>query len=616
MNNPPFEDTQPQPLAQVSHGQLGVDDQLSPLDAFKDVGTDWGLLLARKVGELLMAGLFFPFLPLWMPLTWLILVWISGGLHTWGFSKTGGLKLSARHQIWLGRSLYWFNMACHGSAAFFLYVPDNPGMIGVLNVCLVCVGALCILQHAGDNWLGAVGTALTIFPMATRFLLEGGWVNTLQGIGGYMITILLAMYGRKQQAAFIEQAVMRKRAEEATHVVAALGLAKARFFASVSHDLRQPVHAIGLYLAPLLESATDERAKKAANGIYQSWHALDDLLSHVLDLTRMDAGTLQAELASVELAPLVTGLVVQHSAAAEKKSIRIVALVEPSRYILADMQMLKRVLSNLLDNAIKFTPEDGRIVIALRPADAYWCVQVRDNGRGIAQSAQSKVFEEFVQLDNLERDRAQGLGLGLAIAQRFTALMQGQLRLRSAPGAGTCMSVVLPKTKAPGITAISSAPLTPLLLTTFAPHTALLVPPSVRAAIRASGKSILVVEDDVLVAQAILQLLGDLNLPMLHATSAFVATKLASQACMAACDVRLPGVTSGLDLAVHLQAMQVPALLMTGESSANIKEGAHAHGLMLLIKPVKPQDFLDGLGILAERVLAQKTRHAVQDLTH
>jgi two-component system, sensor histidine kinase len=380
--------------------------------------------------------------------------------------------------------------------------------------------------------------------------------------------------------------------------VAAVGLAKARFFAAVSHDLRQPVHAIGLYLAPLLAGTKDQRTEKAVQGIYQSWHALDDLLSHVLDLTQMDAGKIQAELSAVELAPLVTGLVVQHSAAAEKKSIRILALVAPQRYVLADMLMLKRVLSNLLDNAIKFSPEDARIAIAVRSVGADWCIQVRDSGPGIALALQAKVFEEFVQIDNPERDRTQGLGLGLAIAQRFTVLMQGQMHLRSASGAGSCLSVHLPKAQGPAIDLLNTSKASQNQMAQLAPQAALTVPDALRKAVRASGKSILVVEDDALVAQAIMQLLADLELPAVHAANAADAMRLAPQICMAACDVRLPGAVSGLDLAIRLQHMQIASLLMTGETGSDTKEAAQNNGLLLLIKPVNPQALLDALASL------------------
>ncbi len=601
MSHLPFNETMALAQPGVAPGPAVAAARADPLSVSQDIGASWSVLAVRKAGELLVAGLFFPFLPLWMPLTWLALVSISGALHTWGFSRLRSMDMPVAKRMWIGRVLFWINLACQGSAAYFLYVPDNPGMVGVLNVCLVCIGALCILQHTGDNLLGAAGTALAILPMAMRFLWEGGWVNTLQGVGGFMITLLLAVYGRQQQAALIEQAALRKRAEDAADVVAAVGLAKARFFAAVSHDLRQPVHAIGLYLAPLLAGIKDERTQKAVEGIYQSWHALDDLLSHVLDLTQMDAGKVQAELHAVELAPLITALVVQHSAAAEKKSIRILALVAPQRYVLADMLMLKRVLSNLLDNAVKFSPEDARIVIAVRSVGADWCIQVRDSGPGIALAMQAKVFEEFVQIDNPERDRTQGLGLGLAIAQRFTSLMHGQMQLRSATGAGTCLWVRLPKAQGPAIDLLNTSKASQNQIANLVPQAALTVPAALSQAIQASGKSILVVEDDPLVAQAIMQLLADLQLPAVHATHAADAMKLVPQTCMAVCDVRLPGRVSGLDLAIRLQHLQVPSLLMTGETGHDTKEVAQKNGLLLLIKPVNPQALLDALGSLHTR---------------
>jgi two-component system, sensor histidine kinase len=360
------------------------------------------------------------------------------------------------------------------------------------------------------------------------------------------------------------------------------------------------VHAIGLYLAPLLESALDERGRKGAEGIYLSWQALEGMLSQVLDLTRMDAGGLQAELAPVELAPLVQALVVQHSAAAERKGIRVVALVPAGRYVQADALMLKRVLSNLLDNAIKFSPEDARVVLALRPAGQQWCLQVRDAGPGIAPALHAKVFEEFVQLDNSQRDRSKGQGLGLAIAQRFMGLMQGQLRLRSAPGLGTCMQVLLPKVQAapaPQTVSLMGVPPAPVML-----PLPLQVLPRLRTLLADSGQSILLVEDDLLVADAIAQLFNRLQMPLLHASDASTALNLAPRARLAVCDMRLPmqkqADCDGLSLALQLRQLGIPALLMTGETNAQISTAAQRQHIPVLIKPVKPQQLLDALALL------------------
>ncbi len=568
----------------------------------QDLATNGAVWLVFKAGQILIASFFVVALPLWMPMTWLGLVWGCEVVH-FAALKLSRRSLASNDKLAsIERVAFYGSFTALGSAAYFLFPPDNLAMQGVLAVCLVTIGALSVMRFAGNNLRGSLGAVLVIAPGSIRLVMEGQWVQILMGVGGVLVLLALAMLGKKQEAALVEQAMLRRSAEDAVDAVATVGLAKARFFAAVSHDLRQPVHAIGLYLAPLLASEKEGRTQQAVEGIYQSWQALDDLLSQVLDLTRMDAGNLQVELTTVDLAPLVRGLVVQHSATAEKKGIRMVAMVPPGRYVLADLLMLKRVLSNLIDNAIKFSPEDARIVVAARPVGVHWCVQVRDAGPGIAQAEQAKVFEEFVQLNNPERDRALGMGLGLAIAKRFVQMMNGQLSVRSAPGAGTCMSVLLPKAWPQADDYTSSGTYRLGNLQNLAPQVPLRVPGSLSSLLQRSGKGLLLVEDDMLVAQAIVQLMQDLNVPVLHATQASAAMRLADRACLAACDVRLPGSTSGLALAVDLMQMGTAALLMTGETTAEVREAAQRHGLLLLVKPVKPQALLDALGQLAERI--------------
>jgi two-component system, sensor histidine kinase len=560
----------------------------------------WPTFLALRAGDAALACIFLPFLPLWMPLTWLVGAYLLGTLDWWCYTRPFYTGQSPQRRQLIRRGVYWLRTAWFGSVTFFLFVPDNPLLQLWLTVCLVCYGALCILGNPRDNVRGAVGAAWGLLPHSVHLILLGGWLNIFLGVDGFVFTLVLAFFGHKQQKTLAEQVALRQRAEAAADAVAAVGMNKARFFASVSHDLRQPVHAIGLYLAPLLESALDERGRKGAQGIYQSWQALEGMLSQVLDLTRLDAGGLQAELAPVELAPLVQALVVQHSAAAERKGIRVVALVPAGRYVQADALMLKRVLSNLLDNAIKFSPEDARVVLALRPAGPQWCLQVRDAGPGIAPALHAKVFEEFVQLDNPQRDRSKGQGLGLAIAQRFVGLMQGQLRLHSVPGKGTCMHVLLPRVQA------APAPPTATLMGLTPPQVIwpqpLQLPPRLRTLLDGSGLAILLVEDDLLVADAIAHLFTQLQVPLLHATDATAAWALAPSACLAACDMRLPiqkpADCDGLSLALQLRQLGIPALLMTGESSTDIHTAAQGLHVPVLLKPVKPQQLLDALALL------------------
>lgn len=596
---------QPSP-AQLQPGAGGPDDG-SPAYAPRNVADTWSLFFVYRVGELLMIAPFVAVLPLWMPLSWLALNYATNtAMHLIRRRATYAEK-PAGERLLTDRLLFLMTYGGSATTVFFLYVPGNVGLLCILGIFMVCNGVLSIMQDAGDHWRGSVGAGLVILPTSTRFLFEDGSLMPTLGLGGYLLVVALTMLGRKQADAFMEQVALRQRAEQAADAVAGVGLAKARFFAAVSHDLRQPVHAIGLYLAPLLDTVHDPRGRKAVNGIHQAMQVLDDMLSQVLDLTRMDSGSMQPQFDSVEIEPLLRGLVVQHGAAAEKKGIRLVVLAAPRRYVHADPLMLKRALSNLIDNAIKFSGEDARIVVALRSRGSDWCVQVRDAGQGIHKDLHAKVFEEFVQIDNPERDRSHGVGLGLAIARRFVGLMQGQLRLRSALGEGTCIAVFLPKAapvallSSPDDESWGHLPSRRLMPVPEAPQ--LRVPSTLRAAIARTGKAILLVEDDAMVSQAISHLFESLQLPVLIAADARAARAAADQAFVAACDVRLPGETSGLELAIELQKeLTMPCLLMTGETGVEIRAAAEANGLQLLIKPIKPQALLDGLGALSAEI--------------
>ena len=524
------------------------------------------------------------------------------------------------------RSIYrlcvWTSMLPVGSAWYFLYAPGNQVMLVVLAIYLIGSAALVALRVTGDFARAVVAVCLAVLPTSARFLVEGLQGNLLLlllGVGGVLMTISMVQMSRVQERMLLQQYELRQRAERAATAVAAVGLAKSRFFAAVSHDLRQPVHAIGLYLDPLTklaQRAQDEPAQHAAEGIRQSWRALDDLLSQVLDLTRMDSGVVTAELQSTEMAPLVRSLVMQHSAAAERAGVRVVALVQPGRFAVADELMLKRVLSNLLDNAIKFSPPERTVAVTLRSGQGAWRLQVRDAGPGIALQEQDKIFEEFVQLDNDARDRRQGLGLGLAISKRFTQLMGGSLSVRSAPGRGCCMTIELPKAQARWLKADSEADFdvldlhdtpNPGIAMTGAlqepspwPSATQLASATAPQTADASGlalpalpeQDVLLLEDDALVAQAMGQLLQSWGQRVHPVQTAAQALAKADFCTLAICDVRLPHGDSGLDVALQLRARGMKVLLLSGETDAALREAACHHQLLLLTKPVSSEQML------------------------
>ncbi len=544
------------------------------------------LFLLIRACELLGALLFLPALPAWKPLLWLALVAGAGSWGFWRVRRPDFKGLPARRRRDIYRRYIWQSSAAVGSACVLLYAPGSDhGLHALLGTYLVATAGLVAMWGVRDIERTALAVVLILCPTVLRFMAEGAIDGRpmvfFLGACGVVLAAMIVYTSVLHARRIARESVLRQQAERASDAMAEMSLAKSRFFAAVSHDLRQPVHAIGLYLEPLARALGQQpgagEAQRAIHGIRQSWQALDELLAQVLDLTRSDAGTLRASLAAVELAPLVRAVVLQHGAMAERAGVRVVALTgaagaagAPHAY--ADELMLRRVLSNLLDNAIKFSPPGASVVIAVRAAGEAWRIQVRDAGPGIAPDAQEGVFHEFVQLDNQARSRQQGHGLGLAISRRFARLMLGSLTLRSAPGRGSCFTLTLPRADA--------------TLPARAAATEPVDEPTPAAQAPLAARDILLVEDDPLVADAMCQLLAGWGQNVRALGSAAEAWQQRAFGQIAICDVRLPGGESGLDLALKLRALGKPVLLLSGETDAALQARAAASGLPLITKPV------------------------------
>ncbi len=567
------------------------DEQPDPEDSAHTVASLWAL----RACELLCFLMFATAMPWQQPAAWFSVIAGMGVLRWWHVNRPAFRALPKARRQRVYRIYMWVLMSFVGSSCYFLYVPDNVPILAVLVSYLLGNATLIAVRLTGDAVRTTIALCLAVLPTSIRLIVDGIGGNTLlalMGVGGFLMTVTMVFLSRAQEFGVMRQVEQRRRAEAAADTVAALGLAKSRFFAAVSHDLRQPVHAIGLYLTPLAklaERAQDHAAHRAIEGITQSWRALDDLLSQVLDLTRMDSGAVLAELRPTEIAPLVESLVRQHSAVAEVAGVRIVSLVRPDAFALADGLMLVRVLSNLMDNAIKFSPSGTTVLVALRAGGPRWRIQVRDAGMGIAPDAQARIFEEFVQMHNEARDRRQGLGLGLAIARRLALLMNGDITVRSALGRGTSMTVSLPRALPPPDAEPAPAARSPR------PGAALpLLGPALHPPVFNMGR-VLLVEDDALVAEATRDQLASWGLEVLHVETADAAMAQAGFGQVAICDVRLPHAASGLALALNLRELGQKVLLISGETHAALREAASRHGLPLLIKPVSGAQLLSAL---------------------
>jgi len=225
--------------------------------------------------------------------------------------------------------------------------------------------------------------------------------------------------------------------------------AKSRFLAAASHDLRQPMHALGMFVATLSQQPSSAVQRQLISQIDRAVGAMGDLLDSLLDISRLDAGVIETRIAVLPLRPVLERIASEFGAIAQAKGLELVVR-KTALWVRSDRILLERILVNLLSNAVRYT-DHGRILIAARacgPDRGQVRIDVRDSGPGIPEEAREAIFQEFVQLGNPERDRSKGLGLGLAIVKRLVSLLDHRLELRSAQGAGSTFSVILPRVSA------------------------------------------------------------------------------------------------------------------------------------------------------------------------
>ncbi len=373
------------------------------------------------------------------------------------------------------------------------------------------------------------------------------------------------------------------------------GEAKTRFLAAASHDLRQPLHALTLQAAALQPHVQGAQARHLLGGVQRCAASLAAMFEALLDLARADTGTLVPQRQALNIAMLLADLVDEHRDQAAAKGLRLAFRAAPRDAMGygcdSDPQLLTALLRNLLVNAVRYT-DQGTVLLCLRrvPGTAgSWRVQVRDSGIGIAPEHQARVFEEFYQVGNAERRREQGLGLGLAIAQRLARLLEHPIALRSAPGRGTCLELRLPR---------AHNPATVRDLATPTPHF--------------DGLRVAVLEDEPEVAQALVGLLRQWGCEVEHFEHAQALLRhyehdSPPQALLA--DHRLPGGISGAEAILRLRAQcgrQVPAVILTGDVAPNTMAGFQAAQLECLPKPVP----IPGLALWLAAVAAHVAAHA------
>lgn len=361
-------------------------------------------------------------------------------------------------------------------------------------------------------------------------------------------------------------------------------LAKSRFLAAASHDLRQPAHAMGLFVGRLQQVPHTPEARELVQGVDDSVRALQHMLNEFFDYSRLG-------LPSMEVKPIDFALdralgMLRDSFSSQALAKGLALKVRPSRaWVHADPALVQRILINLVANAVQYTHR-GRVLVACRVVEQGRALrlEVWDTGIGIAPGLQEKVFSEFYQIENPERDRSKGFGLGLSIVRLACQRGDYPLRLFSRPGHGSRFCVTLPMAVAP---------------MEMAPN-----PDTERASAQLgiaeqdeynplAGCKVLLVEDDPLGSAAEQKLLSGWGCEVRTATHAAAALESVEQGFvpeLLLSDYRLPGGQSGLDLiaAVRVMVPELPACLVSGDMDPSLRAHAATLGVPMLQKPVRP----------------------------
>lgn len=354
---------------------------------------------------------------------------------------------------------------------------------------------------------------------------------------------------------------------------------KSHFLAVASHDLRQPLHALGLYIAELQHKVSGAEQQHLVGRVEQSVEALSTLLNALLDISKLDAGTIVAQLQTCAVGAMLDRVAADYQMLAGIKNIRLI--VRPcAEYISSDPQLLERILMNLVGNAIRYTYPNGCVMVACRRRGNLLRIEVRDNGVGISRTDQDNIFREFFQVSQQQTDTNKGLGLGLAIVDRLVKLLGYRLELRSAPGKGSVFALEVPLARRPGRSSSAAQ--------------ALSGPGQGVEESLLAGKRLLVVDDDPMVLSSTASILASWGCIVSTAASLAQVRQFLQDGetwDFIISDYQLGNKESGIDIVAMVRqhyGRQIPCVLISGDTSPAILKLASVSGHHLLHKPVRP----------------------------
>ena len=472
----------------------------------------------------------------------------------------------------------------HGmSVLFWPYLDNWERAVQSIYVLGLCAGSVATVFGYPRVFLAYMLPML--LPLAVTWsyalgLQTGAWYRGAAGVLLLMFGLyggLLSVLARDTFRLFQQSFDARQRLAIALEQAEAANRAKTRFLASASHDLRQPMHTLALFTAALSMRPLDEGSRIITTQMNSAMQAVNSQLDALLDISKLDAGVVTVRMADIRLDALLSRLASDFAPLAERKRLKLGVRCPLGATVRSDALLVERVLRNLVDNAVKYT-ELGSVSIRVERQKDRFVLCVRDTGRGIDEADQDKIFEEFYQVGNPERDRIQGLGLGLSIVRRLDQLLGLDLKVTSSIGQGTEFTFMLPAVD--GWRQQDSPP-------HELDHACL------------QGVDILVIDDEEAIREAMMTLLQGHGCKVRAVASTAQALEVARAAPIdvALADFRLRDADDGIHAITALRQLQpgMQALLISGDTAPERLREAQAAGLRMLHKPVNPDVLLAAL---------------------
>jgi len=349
--------------------------------------------------------------------------------------------------------------------------------------------------------------------------------------------------------------------------------AKSQFLAAASHDLRQPLHAMQMYITALQQKINDRNTLKIVSDIDAVSISTGRLLNSILDVSQLEAGAVKPQIEDFPIQEVLHRVARGFRPMSYRKGIAL-HIVPSSAYVRSDPILLEQIIGNFVANAIRYT-KTGRVLLGCRRREGKLSIEVLDTGPGIPKHQRDAIFEDFHQLDNKERDRGKGLGLGLAIVRRLSICLDHPIEHSSKENQGSRFAVVV---------GLGNKPAKSIQPRTY--ETSLL---------GLNNVSVLLIEDDAMVLKATQQLLESWECNVISAKSSQEAERLMFDPQnipdIIIADYRLPGSVNGVETINNIKkklGYPIPAFIITGEADTSEVRKIADHGYRVLSKPVHP----------------------------